>query len=242
MTATSSLSSSSPYASTPTDQRRELVEAHAALVRRVVRRLYRRLPPYARGFEEEDLLSVGIMGLLDARERYDPSSGTSFETFAEFRIKGAVLDEIRRHDFFPRRLRAKANALARAERALEEELGRPPREEEVAARLEMSLDELAALRDEVAPYSFVEADHATPIQGRRPSPEKIVAARQVHERVRALIEQLPEREQLILDLYFTRELTLAQIGQLLDYSAGRISQLKSRALTTLREQLRAELT
>lgn len=232
-----------PYAKvqSPEDKRRDLVETHAPLIRRVVRRIYRRLPPHTRGFDEEDLFSVGVMGLLDAEERYDPSSGASFKTFAEFRIKGAILDEVRRHDFFPRRLRAKANKLARVEAGLERELGRPPREDEVAARLELSLEELASLRDEVAPYAFVAPDEAMPLRAEQPRADELLAKRQLRERLLALLEELPEREQIILDLYFNRELTLAEIGEILDYSSGRISQLKSKALATLRVKLRAEM-
>lgn len=92
---------------------RVLVEEYGSLVRKVAQRILRRLPPYLRGLELEDLVSVGIMGLLDANERFDPSEGKPFGTFAEFRIKGAILDSLRKHDFFPRRLRQKANKLQR---------------------------------------------------------------------------------------------------------------------------------
>lgn len=221
----------------PRQQRRELVERFGPLVRRVARRIYRRLPDYARGFEEEDLVSVGVIGLLDAHKRYDAESGTRFESFAEYRVKGAILDEVRKHDFFPRRLRAEANKLERVEERLAGELGRAAQEEEVAEALEIGLDELARLRDRVAPYSFVAPEEHGPMLGGRVTPEVQLARKEQRGRLVELLKGLPERQQLILDLYFNRERTLTEIGALLDLSPGRISQLKTRALATLRERL-----
>jgi RNA polymerase sigma factor for flagellar operon FliA len=218
------------------DARRELVEEYGSMVRKVAHRIFRRLPDYVTGFEEDDLISVGVIGLLDARERFDPDNGTPFGTFAEFRVKGAILDEIRKHDFFPRRLRTEANKLAKAEKRLEKQLARPPREEEVAEAMSLSLDELARLRDKVAPYSFVAPEDHGPMRGSTPDPQALLAAKNKQERMVRLLGELPEREQLILDLYFNRELTLSDIGEVLDLTPGRISQLKSKALATLRER------
>lgn len=219
-------------------ERRELVARFGSLVRTVARRIYRRLPDYARGFEEEDLVSVGVIGLLEAQKRYDKGSETPFETFAEYRIKGAILDELRRHDFFPRRLRAEANKLERTEGELVEELGREPEEREVAEAMGLSLDELARLRDKVAPYSFVEPDGAGPMRSEGGSPEELLRRKRRRRRLVEELGRLEEREQLVLDLYYNREYTLAEIGELLELSPGRISQLKKSALGVLRERLR----
>lgn len=219
------------------DHRRKLVEDYGSMVRKVAHRIYRRLPDYASGFEEDDLVSVGVIGLLDAHDRFDPDNGTPFGTFAEFRVKGAILDEIRKHDFFPRRLRNDANKLQKAEKTLEKTLGRPPREQEVAEAMEMSLDELARLRDKVTPYSFVAPEDHGPMKGSTPNPQSLLDAKRIRERMVAMLGELPEREQLILDLYFNRELTLSEIGDVLELTPGRISQLKSKALATLRERM-----
>lgn len=219
------------------EHRRKLVEDYGSMVRKVAHRIYRRLPDYASGFEEDDLVSVGVIGLLDAHDRFDPDNGTPFETFAEFRVKGAILDEIRKHDFFPRRLRTEANKLRKAEKALEQQLGRPGTEQEVADTLDISLDELARLRDKVAPYSFVAPEDHGPMKGTTPNPHKLLDAKRIRERMVRMLGELPDREQLILDLYFNRELTLSEIGEVLELTPGRISQLKSKALGTLRERL-----
>ncbi|QDG51356.1 FliA/WhiG family RNA polymerase sigma factor [Persicimonas caeni] len=216
-------------------QHRALVEEYGSLVRKVAQRILRRLPPYIRGLELEDLVSVGVMGLLDAHERFDPSEGKPFGTFAEFRIKGAILDSLRKHDFFPRRLRQKANKLQKAEKKLESNLGRAPEPAELAAEMEMDLQELQELRGKVAPYSFVdEADVSFSLTAPTPDPFRLVNYKETREQLVDCLKGLSERKQLVLDLYFNKELTLAEIGDILDLTPGRVSQLKSAAIKELR--------
>jgi RNA polymerase sigma factor for flagellar operon FliA len=220
------------------DKRRELVEEYSSLVRKVARRIRRRLPPHIKGIEEEDLVSLGIIGLFEAWEKYDPSYGSDFETFAEFRIKGNILDELRKKDFFPRRLRQKANKLKSAEEDLQRELGREPTEEEVAEELDVTVEKLQEIRSEVAPYSFVDtADVSYTLQSADPSPFRLVNFKEHRDRLQHALEELPERKQLVLDLYYNKELTLKQIGDVLELTPGRISQLKSDAISDLRDIL-----
>jgi RNA polymerase sigma factor for flagellar operon FliA len=220
-----------------TDAASELVARHAALVRRVVRRVFRRLPEHS-GVEEDDLMSAAIIGLLEANQRYDARSEQDFEAFAEFRIKGAVLDELRRRDFMTRRQRAKANGVKRAETSLRERLGREPLDGEVAQELGLSEDDLRRVRESAQPVAYVDAeDPALALEGATPPPEAAVANVQLRGRLLEALKELPEREQLVLDLYFNQDLNLSEIGQILKLSVGRISQIKTAALAVLRRRL-----
>lgn len=219
-------------------QHRALVEEHGALVRTVARRIFCRLPQSARGFEEEDLVSVGVIGLLDAWSRYEPRDGVSFASFAEFRIKGAILDEIRRQDFMPRRLRAKANALRKVVRSLETSLGRTATTEELAAAMGLGAEALEALRSKVAPYHFVaDDDECVTLRSPLADPARVVLEKELRTKLVEALEGLGEREKLLLDLYFNKELKLREIAELLDVTEGRVSQIKSAAIAVLRKRL-----
>lgn len=217
----------------------ELVDAHAKLVRTVAHRIFRRLPHHIRGFEEEDLVSVGIMGLLDAHERYNPDSGVSFDSFAEFRIKGAILDEIRRHDFFPRRLRAKANQLHKVVAKLEVDTKRSPTNQEIADAMEISVDDVVKLKSEVAQYSMVSDEECVSLKSPHPRADVILMDKELKQQLVVALKALPEKEQLVLDLYFNRELKLKEIGEVLDISEGRVSQLKTEALKRLKDLMKS---
>ncbi len=225
----------------PDDRAREhrrLVDRHGAMVRRVAARIMRRLPPYARGFEEEDLVSVGILGLLDAWKRFDPDAGHPFETFAEFRVKGMILDEIRRHDFFPRRLRQKANRIHKVRAKLEADKGRPPTDEELAGALEMEPGELQELLAEIAPYRLVAPeDDSVTLRASTPNALDLLENQSRRQELMEALKSLPSREQLILDLIFNKELTGREIAEVMEISEGRVSQLKSAALSRLRKVL-----
>ncbi|MEZ4461613.1 MAG: FliA/WhiG family RNA polymerase sigma factor [bacterium] len=216
-----------------------LVREHGRLVRTVAHRIFRRLPKHVRGFEEEDLVSVGILGLLDANERWDENSGIAFETFAEFRIKGAILDEIRRHDFFPRRLRARANLVKKTEARLEAELGRYPTDAEMAEAMEIPSEDFQKLKGEVAQYVFVPEEDCISLQSPFPSQDQVLAAHQLKEQLRLALEDLPEKEKLVLDLYYNHELKLKEIADILEVTEGRVSQIKSEAHKRLKLRLRA---
>lgn len=217
-------------------ERRKLVEEYSTLVRKVARRIFRRLPPHVKAIEEEDLVSLGIIGLFEAWEKYDPDVGSSFETFAEFRIKGNILDELRKRDFFPRRLRQKANKLQKVEKKLRSELEREPTPEELAEEMDISVEKLQQIRSEVAPYSFVDAaDVSFSLQSPDPDPFKLVNFKEYRDNLVDSLSELSERKQLILDLYYNKELTLKEIGEVMELTPGRISQLKSGAISDLQD-------
>jgi len=223
----------------PKQKHLELVQKHAKLVRTVAHRIFRRLPHHIRGFEEEDLVSVGIIGLLDAHDRFNPDSGVAFDSFAEFRIKGAILDEIRRNDFFPRRLRAKANALKKTTAELEVKLGRTPTDAELSTELEIAIADLAKLKQEVQQYSFVPEEECVTLKSPYPSADTFLMDKELKEQLVKALESLPEKEKLVLDLYFNRELKLKEIGEVLDVSEGRVSQLKTEALKRLNSKMKS---
>lgn len=185
-------------------------------------------------------MSVGIIGLLDAHDRYEEREGIAFESFAEFRIKGAILDEIRRHDFFPRRLRAKANKLRRTEAQIEARENRAATEAEVAEAMEITTEELRALRSEVAPYSFVDTDdECITLRSPFPSPDRLLLEKELRVRLVKALATLGDRHKLVLDLYYNKELKLKEIAEVLDVSEGRVSQLKSEAVSKVRDLLDA---
>jgi len=220
------------------DQRRQLVERYAPMVKRVARRIWRRLPSGQSGLEQDDLISAGIVGLLEAEKRYDATCGRPFETFAEFRVKGAMLDELRRRDPFPRRLRVKANKLKSVEEKLRNRLGRAGSDDEVAAELGLEPAELQKLRSDVEPCRFVDSeDPGLHLEDASPSPHRTTADREMRETLIELLDTLPEREKLVLDLYFNRELKLSEIGEILEVTVGRVSQLKTSALARLKKRM-----
>ncbi len=223
------------------EHRRQLVETYAPLLRRVARRIYRRLPPGADGVEEEDLISAGVLGLFEADLKFDPEAGHAFDAFAEFRIKGAMLDELRRRDFFPRRLRLKANKLRKANETLEQRHGRTPTDDELAAEMKLDLGELRKLRDDCTPYRYVDSqDEAITLEASTPNPFRITEYKQTQEYLAECIKQLPEREQFVLDMYYKHELTLREIAEVLHLTVGRISQLKTAAINRLKGMMNEE--
>lgn len=217
------------------EHRRELVETYSPLLKRVARRIYRRLPPGADAVEEEDLLSAGVLGLFEADLKFDADAGHAFDAFAEFRIKGAMLDELRRRDFFPRRLRLKANKLRKATESLEQRLGRAPTDEELCEEMSLEPGELRKLRDDCTPYRYVDAqDAAVTLEASTPNAYRVTEYRQTKTYLAECMKQLPEREQFVLDMYYNHELTLREIAEVLDLTVGRISQLKTAAINRLK--------
>lgn len=213
----------------------ELVVAYDKLVRRIAYRVLRKLPQDQINVELDDLVNIGMIGLFEADAKFDLNAGQSFESFAEFRIRGAMLDELRKRDFFPRRLRAKANRVQRAQQALRVELSREPQDIELATHLDMSIEALIKLRSDVMPYSFVDqSDPAIQLRSDEPSCVNAIAAMQRQTMLSEVIQTLPKREQIILDLYFNKDISQREIAQMLELTEGRISQIKSMALEKLR--------
>ena len=215
------------------------VQAHAHLVRRIAHHLVARLPS---SVQVEDLIQAGMIGLLEALSKYDGSKGASFETYAGIRIRGAMLDEIRRGDWAPRSVHRNARRVAEAIRSVESQTGREAQDKDVAATLGMDLDEYhRVLRDASGCRLFsydelLESDETPEL-----SSERSVAERFENEAFRRgiveAIRHLSEREQLVLSLYYDEELNLKEIGAVIGVSESRVSQILSQCMLRLRARL-----
>lgn len=217
-------------------ERETLVRRYLPLVRRVARRHLGR----GSAADLDDLISWGAMGLLAALERYDPTRETLFSTYASFRIRGAILDQLRTLDWVPRRVREKAALVERAAEAVEARLGRPATEDELAAALGLSLDAYRALVAEIAPVGVVSLDDSgvgsdddCPLDGELGPLAALLHRERLHE-VAEAIRGLPERDQLLLSLYYRDELTMREVGRVLGLTESRVSQLHTQALARLR--------
>ena len=219
------------------DARDRLVLQYSPLVKYVAGRVRSGLPS---SVDQADLISDGVIGLMDAIEKFDPDRGLQFQTYAVPRVRGAIVDGLRRSDWVPRSVREKIRAINAAQTKLERELGRTPDDREVAAELGVSVEELRATYSKVSYTNVVSMDEmgiggddATPaaatttLADEDDLPDGFIHA--VHE--------LPERDRVVVALYYWEGLTLAEIGQVLGVTESRISQLHSRATMTLRRKL-----
>ncbi|MBL8918614.1 MAG: sigma-70 family RNA polymerase sigma factor [Myxococcaceae bacterium] len=205
-----------------------MIERYASLIDRVARKLSARV---GRDLAD-DLWSVGALGLLEAARRYDASRAVRFESFAEHRIRGAMLDELRKMDHLPRRLRADTERVDKARGALGRELGREPTLDELAARLGITIEDLAELEQLRQPLvPLVEAlELASAEDGAEARLDKALVSR----RLANAIGQLDQRLQLLLSLYYVEELTFREVARLLEVSEARVCQLHADALRNLR--------
>ncbi|MCF6353532.1 MAG: RNA polymerase sigma factor FliA [Candidatus Polarisedimenticolaceae bacterium] len=220
----------------------ELVTQHAPLVKRIAYHLMNRLPP---NIQADDLIQAGMIGLLEASRNYDPSQGASFETYAGIRIRGSMLDEIRRSDWTPRSVHRKARVVAEAMRTIENEYGRDARDVEVAEELGMTLKEYHAILQDASGCRIFSLDELTAVGdvmrgeagGIHAGPYEGLQKDAFKEALAQEIAGLPERERLVMALYYDEELNLREIGQILGVSESRVCQIHSQAALRLRSRL-----
>jgi RNA polymerase sigma factor FliA len=230
--------------------REEVLRRYLPLVRRVVQRLAVRKPPH---IELDDLVSWGIVGLLDAIEKYDPKKEALFSTYAQFRIRGAILDHLRSLDWVPRSVRQKAALIEKVSHELEGRLGRPATEEEIATELGLTLAQYQELLGKVGEMTLFSLEdlgfgggeerlgkeneddeaEADPLQA-------LLSQERVHL-VADAIGQLPEREKLVIALYYNEDLTMKEVGGVLGLTESRVSQLHSQAMLRLKRCLTTKL-
>lgn len=230
------------YNTSKPDKREEVVNQHAPLVKRIAYHLMSRLPPCV---QADDLIQAGMMGLLEASRNYDATQGASFETYAGIRIRGAMLDEIRKNDWAPRSVHRKARKVAEAVRKIENLKGRDARDSEVAQALEISLDEYHQMLQDASGYlvlSFEDMgmdDEAVAAQfaDRAPGVLEGLQREDFKKNLREAVAGLPERERLVMALYYDEELNLREIGAVLGVSESRVSQIHSQALIRLQARL-----
>lgn len=224
-----------------------LIAAYAPQVKYLAHRLACRLPV---SVCLEDLISAGVLGLLDAIQKYDPTQAASLKTYAEYRIQGAMLDYVRAWDWVPRSVRQKEHALTEAYAAIEREQGRPAHDEEVAAWLGLDLDTLHHWLTDVRGVSVVSLEkpltqdtegHAVTLLAQlaaeAPGPDECAAREERKAHLAAAIDALPEQEKVVLSLYYFEELTMREIGAVLEVTESRISQIRTQAMLHLRAAL-----
>jgi RNA polymerase sigma factor for flagellar operon FliA len=229
-------------------EREQLIVDHIPLVRYLVARISAKLPQH---LDQQDLISSAMIGLINAADRFDPSRGVLFKTFAEQHIRGTILDELRSYDVLSRSMRDKYKQLERELHNLENRLGRHPSSEEVAEALKISLDEYFELLDDVHVLTFIslddswEGDDGSPLcladvlcEADAKSPQQQVMGMQLAEALGQAIDTLPEKECLAVKLYYNEDLNLKEIGEMLGLTESRISQLISQAMVRLRSRLR----
>ncbi len=218
------------------------LEQYAVLVKRIAHHLIGRLPP---NVLIEDLMQSGMIGLLEAQKNYDGSKGASFETYAGIRIRGAMLDDIRRGDWVPRSVHKHNREINQAIATLESELCRDPSDIEVARHLGMSIDQYHTVLTDISCSRIigmddlgVSDDAISPLEdGEDNSPFQGVADELFRKALVESIKSLPEREALVLSLYYDEELNLKEIGEVIGVSESRVSQILSQSMQRLRTKL-----
>ena len=233
--------------------RERLVVAYSPLVKYVAGRMGSGLPAHV---EEADLISYGLGGLISAIERFDLSREIKFETYAITRIRGSIIDELRTLDWVPRSVRARAREIERANMKLEAKLQRAPTDEEMASELSMTVEEFHDALLQISNSTIVALDElwnvsdstgdsvslldTLPDRG-APDPQALVDQSELRDRIADAIAALPEREKLVVALYYYENLTLREIGEVLGVTESRVSQLHPKAVLRLRSKLQTEL-
>ncbi|WP_018953896.1 RNA polymerase sigma factor FliA [Thioalkalivibrio sulfidiphilus] len=222
--------------------RNRLVDAHVPLVKRIAYHLLGRLPS---SVQVDDLIQAGVVGLLEAAQQYDATQGASFETYAGIRIRGAMLDEVRRSDWTPRSVHRNARRVSEAMRLVENRLGREAQPAEVAAELGVSLDEYQHMVSDAASCKVLsfedifepDSEGEDLLPGDEPSPFEALQSDGFRAALAREVGALPERERLVMSLYYDDELNLREIGEVLGVSESRVCQLHGQALVRLRSRM-----
>ena len=229
------------YTDVQKDQRDQRIIEHINLVKRIAYHLITRLPSHV---QVDDLIQSGMVGLIEASKKYDPSQGASFETYAGIRIRGAMLDDVRHADWSPRSLHRKMRQVREAIHVIENETGRDAKDQEVADKLEITLDEYYAIRrdssnaqifsldqeeDDPGQQARLKSAQSEPLESLQDSDFKASLAK--------VIATLAEREQMVMSLYYNEELNLKEIGLVLDISESRVCQIHSQALKNIRSKM-----
>jgi RNA polymerase sigma factor for flagellar operon FliA len=233
----------------PTEASKEaLLVVYLPVVRQVASRMKMSLP---QSVNLEDLVGAGLMGLINSVENFNPELGFKFETYAIPRIRGAILDGLRDFDWVPRSIRSKEKLLESTIVALETELGRMPADEEIAERLDLSMSEYHKLVDDVGATSMLSFDRPLTSDDEGggslydlvastdgDSPLDLMERKEIRRLIIELINRLPEQEKLVIALYYYEELTLKEIGKVLDISESRVSQIHTKIIMSMKNHIR----
>ena len=217
-----------------------LVERHADLVRRIAYHLIGRLPD---SVDVNDLIQTGMLGLMEAARHYKNDRGANFETYAGIRIRGAMLDELRRGDWSPRSVHRKSREMAEAMASLEKRLGRSAEPAEIAEEMDIPLNEYFRIVQDATQSKMLSADELTEsgaldtASGHEAAPEKELQHQQLQDSIAEAVENLPEREKILMGLYYEQELNLREVGEVLGVSESRVCQLHGQALIRIRNKV-----
>lgn len=221
------------------------VAEHMPQVRRIAQAIARRLPHH---ISSEDLVQAGVLGLMDAIQKFDASKHVQFPAYANFRIHGAIVDSLRELDWAPRELRKQARRIHQSEHRLNARLGRKANEEELAKEMAISVAELRNLRSEIdvldvasldAPAGIDQEDLASQVRDARPTPFEDCRRAELRRLLATAIGELPQREHHVLALYYFEELTMKEVGRVLGVDESRVSQIHTAAMARLSTRLRA---
>lgn len=225
-----------------------IINEFAPLIKYIASRIAIRLPPH---IDLNDLINAGVIGLIDAIEKFDASKQIKFKTYAEFRIRGAILDELRSMDWVPRSVRQKARKVEDTVAKLEYALGRPATDEEIAKEMNVDMDSFYRLLSETASVSLLSLDDLGEddtdlsrrnlleyiIQDERDWPSHKIRYAEVSTMVARAIQSLPEKERMVISLYYYDELTMKEIGHVLKFTESRVSQIHTKAVLRLRSKM-----
>lgn len=228
--------------------RAKVINEFSPLIKYIASRIAIRLPPH---IDLNDLINAGVIGLIDAIEKFDASKQIKFKTYAEFRIRGAILDELRSMDWVPRSVRQKARKVEDAYARLEYSLGRPASDEEVASEMKVDIDTFHKLLSETASVSLLSLDDLGEddsdlskrnlleyiLQDEKDWPSHKLRYAEVREIVAKGIMSLPEKERMVISLYYYDELTMKEIGHVLKFTESRVSQIHTKAVLRLRSKM-----
>ena len=228
------------------EEREKLILEHLPQVRLIARRIHERLPG---SVNLEDLISTGILGLISAIDRYRPDQGVKLKTYAEYKIRGAILDSLRGLDWAPRQQRRRSKQIEQAVAVLEQRLKRAPTEEEIAAELGLSLEEYQEWLSDIRGLNLGSLDASAGDEGGRDLlrfvagseedwPSRQLERKELHRLLKTAISRMPYMERTVLGLYYQEELTLREIAEIVKLHESRVSQLKTQAIIRLRAFLR----
>jgi RNA polymerase sigma factor FliA len=238
------------YRSAEVDERERIIEDFLPIIKHLAYKV-------SRGFDDdsvtEDLISSGVLGLLEAMEKFDAARGIKLNTFAYLRIRGAMIDELRKRDWFPRSARSKAKKLEEVIRKLESRLGRYPREEEVAQELKMDLNEYLDMLKDFGNLSIMSIEDISELSGMDregiisfviedgASPEKCAELSEMEHILGTEIDRLPEKQKIVLSLYYYEDMNMKEIAETLGITEARVSQIHSQAILSLRTHVKRRL-
>ncbi|MCR2042745.1 FliA/WhiG family RNA polymerase sigma factor [Anaerosalibacter massiliensis] len=220
----------------------KLIIEYIPLVKIVAGRMYNF---YGSKVDFEDLIGYGILGLIDSIERFDLSKNIKFETYAQIRIRGTIIDNVRKLDWIPRSLRKKSKDVQRAMMELENKLGYSPSNAELAKHMNMSIEEIEELLADISTFNVISLEDTLKannegvidVKSREDTPEDIIEKKEIKEILIKAIENLPNKEQLVISLYYYDELTYKEIGYILELSESRISQIHSKSILKIKNYL-----